>query len=110
VLNIKKIASNKSIMELTEEQKEGIEKHRAEQKKITDKVQKEWEQKKKKAKELIDLDQFKESMQGIYSTSVRESTIDESPFAYKAIEDIIDNVEGAVEIKDIIKPIYNFKA
>ena len=49
-------------------------------------------------------------MEGIYSTSVQESTIDESPFAYKSIEDIIPNILPTVDIVKIIKPIYNFKA
>ena len=63
-----------------------------------------------KAYKTITLEQFKESMQGIYSTSVQEDTIDESPFAYKSIEDIIPNILPTVDIVKIIKPIYNFKA
>ena len=58
----------------------------------------------------ITLSDFKEAMTGIYSTSVQESTIDESPFAYKSIEDIIPNILPTVDILKIIKPIYNFKA
>ena len=58
----------------------------------------------------ITLLDFKEAMTGIYSTSVQESTIDESPFAYKSIEDIIPNILPTVDILKIIKPIYNFKA
>lgn len=49
-------------------------------------------------------------MEGIYSTSVQESTIDESRFAYKSIDDIIPNILPINDIKKIIKPIYNFKA
>jgi RNA-splicing ligase RtcB len=63
-----------------------------------------------KAYKTITLEQFKESMQGIYSTSIQEDTIDESPFAYKSIDDIIPNILPTVEIIKIIKPIYNFKA
>lgn len=63
-----------------------------------------------KAKESISLDEFKKSMEGIWSTSVCESTIDESPMSYKPIEDILDNIGESIEIIDIIKPIYNFKA
>jgi RNA-splicing ligase RtcB len=63
-----------------------------------------------KAKETITLDEFKDAMKGIYSTSIQESTIDESPFAYKSIEDIIPNILPTVDIIKIIKPIYNFKA
>lgn len=63
-----------------------------------------------KAKENISLEEFKESMDGIYTTSVQKSTIDESPMAYKPSQEIIDNIKDTVEIVDIIKPIYNFKA
>ena len=58
----------------------------------------------------ITIDQFKESMVGIYSTSVQLDTIDESPFAYKSIDDIIPNILPTVDIVKVIKPIYNFKA
>lgn len=63
-----------------------------------------------KAKENISLRKFKKSMKGIYTTSVNKSTIDESPFAYKSLEDIIDFVKETVAIDKIIKPVYNFKA
>lgn len=62
------------------------------------------------AKDKVNLDDFEESMKGIYSTSVCESTIDESPFVYKPMQEIMDNIKDTVEIVDIIKPIYNFKA
>ena len=61
------------------------------------------------AKESVTLEEFKESMKGIYSTSINEKTIDESPMAYKPIENIIENIGDTVEIIDIIKPIYNYK-
>ena len=64
----------------------------------------------KKAKEMFKLEEFKESMKDIYSTSVVEDTIDEAPFAYKPMQEIIDNIIDTVEIEKIIKPIYNFKA
>ena len=63
-----------------------------------------------KAKEMFNLEEFKESMKDIYSTSVVEETIDEAPFAYKPMQEIIDNIKDTVEIEKIIKPIYNFKA
>lgn len=63
-----------------------------------------------KAKETFKLEDFKESMKGIYTTSVVEETIDEAPFVYKPIQEIIDNIQDTVEIQRIIKPIYNFKA
>lgn len=64
----------------------------------------------KKAKETFDLEEFKKSMGDIYSTSVLEATIDEAPFAYKPMQEIIDNIQDTVEIEKIIRPIYNFKA
>lgn len=63
-----------------------------------------------KAKELINLDDFKKSMEGVYSTSVTENTLDEAPFVYKPMQEIIDNIKDTVDIVKIIKPIYNFKA
>lgn len=63
-----------------------------------------------KAKETVSLEEFEQSMQGIYTTSVKRSTIDESPMAYKPIEEIMENIKDTIEIVKIIKPIYNFKA
>jgi RNA-splicing ligase RtcB len=63
-----------------------------------------------KAKESINLNDFIESMRGIYSTTINEYTIDEAPMVYKPIEDIINNIYETVYITKIIKPIYNFKA
>lgn len=64
----------------------------------------------KKAKEIFKLEDFKESMKDVYTTSVVKETIDEAPFVYKPMEEIIDNIKDTVEIERIIKPIYNFKA
>ena len=63
-----------------------------------------------KAKEHLSMDEFADSMNGIYTTSVNESTIDEAPQAYKPMEEIITAITDTVDIVDIIKPIYNFKA
>ena len=63
-----------------------------------------------KAKETFKLEDFKETMKDIYTTSVIEETIDEAPFVYKPMQEIIDNIQDTVEIQKIIKPIYNFKA
>ena len=63
-----------------------------------------------KAKETFNLDEYKESMKDIYTTSVNEDTIDEAPFVYKPMQEIIDNISDTVDIIKIIKPIYNFKA
>ena len=63
-----------------------------------------------KAKETFNLDEYKESMKDVYTTSVNEDTIDEAPFVYKPMQEIIDNIGDTVDIIKIIKPIYNFKA
>lgn len=62
------------------------------------------------AKRAVSMEEYKESMKGIYTTSVNENTIDEAPMAYKSLEDIIDVIEESVDIIDRIKPVYNFKA
>ena len=62
------------------------------------------------AKQNISLEEYKESMKGIYTTSVNDMTLDEAPMAYKSLEDIIDVIKDSVEIIDIMKPVYNFKA
>ena len=62
------------------------------------------------AKEKLNLEEYKETMKGIYTTSVNEDTIDEAPMAYKPMKEIIENMKDTVEIVAIIKPIYNFKA
>lgn len=63
-----------------------------------------------KAKEAIDIEAYKESMKGIYTTSVNESTLDEAPMAYKSLEDIIDVINDSVDIIEVMRPVYNFKA
>ena len=56
------------------------------------------------------MQEYRAQMQGIYTTSVSTDTIDECPMAYKPMEEIIRNIGDTVEITDIIKPVYNFKA
>ena len=63
-----------------------------------------------KAKETLNIADYKESMKNIYTTSVNEDTIDEAPFVYKPMQEIINNISDTVDIIKIIKPIYNFKA
>lgn len=63
-----------------------------------------------KAKESVDFDAFRKSMKDIYSTSVTESTIDEAPMVYKPMDEIMENIKDTVDVIDVIKPIYNFKA
>jgi tRNA-splicing ligase RtcB len=62
------------------------------------------------AKERISLKEFKNSMVGVYSSTVDKATLDEAPFAYKPVEEIISNVVDTVEVIKTVKPIYNFKA
>lgn len=62
------------------------------------------------AKELIDLDEYKEAMKGIYSTSVGTGTIDESPMAYKDPKEILQLIADTVEVEYFIKPVINLKA
>ena len=62
------------------------------------------------AKNNLSLDEYKEMMRGVYSTSINESTLDEAPMAYKRLEDIIDVIKDSVDIIEVMKPIYNFKA
>ena len=62
------------------------------------------------AKETFTVSEFRRQMNGIYTTSVGRSTLDECPMAYKNMKDIVDNIGPTVEIDAIIKPIYNFKA
>ena len=63
-----------------------------------------------KAKETLRMEDFKESMKDIYTTSVCVSTIDEAPMAYKPADEILENIKDNAEVLTIIKPIYNFKA
>ena len=62
------------------------------------------------AKRKFSVEQFKESMDGIYTTSVGADTLDECPMAYKSMDDIVNNIGDTVDILKVIKPIYNFKA
>lgn len=63
-----------------------------------------------KAKESLSVDEFRQSMDGIFTTCVGKSTIDESPMAYKPMDEIIRNIQDTAEVVKIIKPVYNFKA
>ncbi len=63
-----------------------------------------------KAKETISMQDFKDTMSDVYTTSVCEATLDEAPQAYKDMNEIVSLIGDTVEIIDTIKPIYNFKA
>lgn len=62
------------------------------------------------AKELITLDEFKAEMEGVFTTSVNESTIDESPMAYRRVDEILNTIDPTAEVVERILPVYNFKA
>lgn len=62
------------------------------------------------AKENLNLDEYRREMEGIYTTSVNEATLDEAPMAYKSLSDIIDVISESVDVIEVLKPIYNFKA
>lgn len=64
----------------------------------------------RKAKETLSMDEYRTMMEGIFTTSVNEATLDEAPMAYKSMEDIIGVVGESVDVIDVLKPIYNFKA
>ena len=63
-----------------------------------------------KAKYNLSMDEYRESMKDVYTTSVCEATIDEAPMAYKSLDDIIDVIKESVDVIEVMKPIYNFKA
>ncbi len=63
-----------------------------------------------KARETLDLEEYKAAMDGIYTTSVCMDTIDEAPMAYKSLDEIIGAIRDSVDVIDVMKPVYNFKA
>lgn len=62
------------------------------------------------ARANLDMEEYRREMAGVYTTSVNEATIDEAPMAYKSLEDIIGVISESVDIIEVLKPIYNFKA
>ena len=63
-----------------------------------------------KAQNGLSMEEYRESMKGIYSSSINQETLDEAPMAYKSLEDILNVLEDTVDIIEVLKPIYNFKA
>lgn len=63
-----------------------------------------------KARETLSMEDFRKAMEGIYTTSVCEETLDEAPEAYKPYREILENISDTVDIKEFLKPVYNFKA
>ena len=64
----------------------------------------------KKAKQTLSMEEYRDTMKGIYTTSITEETLDEAPMAYKSLEDIIDVIRESVDVIGIMKSVYNFKA
>ncbi len=64
----------------------------------------------KKAFETLSLEEYRKAMEGIYTTTANQETIDEAPMACKQMEDIIDAIRQTVDNVEIIKPVYSFKA
>ena len=62
------------------------------------------------AKENLSLEEYQRTMQGVYTTCVNQATLDEAPMAYKSLDDIIGVIADSVDIVEVLKPIYNFKA
>lgn len=63
-----------------------------------------------KARDVIEMEDYRKSMEGIYTTSVSTATLDEAPMAYKSSEDIIDVIEESVDVIEVLRPIFNYKA
>ncbi len=62
------------------------------------------------AKNRLTMEEYRESMKGIYTTSVNEDTLDEAPMAYKSLDDIIGVIGDSVDVIEVLKPVFNFKA
>lgn len=62
------------------------------------------------AKAQLSIDDYKKAMDGVYTTSISQDTLDEAPMAYKSLSDILDVIGDTVDIVDVMKPVYNFKA
>lgn len=63
-----------------------------------------------RAKELFSVDEFRQQIDGVYTTSAGQSTLDECPMAYRDMASIVENIEPTVDVQNVIRPIYNFKA
>lgn len=66
--------------------------------------------KREDVKKSFTVSNFKTSMKGIYSSCISAGTLDEAPFAYRGIDEIKNAIEPTVEVTEILKPVYNFKA
>jgi RNA-splicing ligase RtcB len=62
------------------------------------------------ARKTLSVDEYEKEMKDVYSTSINQETIDESPMAYRPIEEIIDVIRDSADIIEVIKPVFSFKA
>jgi RNA-splicing ligase RtcB len=53
---------------------------------------------------------YKSQMKGIYSTCIGKETLDEAPFAYRGMDEILETIKDTVSVTNILRPVYNFKA
>ena len=63
-----------------------------------------------KARETLDLEAYRQTMAGVYTTSISQRTLDEAPMAYKSLEDVVGVIRDTVDVIEVLKPVYNFKA
>jgi RNA-splicing ligase RtcB len=62
------------------------------------------------ARKTLSVDEYQKEMKNVYSTSISQETIDESPMAYRPIKEIIDAIRDSADIIEVIKPVFSFKA
>lgn len=63
-----------------------------------------------KAKELLSLDEYKSKMSNVWSSCISQGTLDESPMAYKGLDFILSSIGPSVDVIEVWKPVYNYKA
>ena len=66
--------------------------------------------KREDVKNQYTVSEFKKEMKGIYSSCVGADTLDEAPFAYRSMTEIAEQIKDTVEVTEMLKPVYNFKA
>ena len=62
------------------------------------------------AKATLNMEEYRASMEGVYTTSISDETLDEAPMAYKSADDILDVIGETADVIEHMKPVYNFKA
>ena len=69
-----------------------------------------WAMSRMQAKATLNMEEYRASMEGVYTTSINDDTLDEAPMAYKSADDILDVIGETAEVIEHMKPVYNFKA